>query len=77
MVNWHDHISTNPDIMLGKACFKGTRIPVYLVLRKMAMGETEQDILESYPKLSHESVQAAMFFAVDAVNNEVVYPVPN
>jgi len=77
MVNWHDHISTNPEIMSGKPCFKGTRIPVYLVLRKMAMGETKQDILESYPKLTDESIQAARLYAVDVVTNEAIFPASN
>lgn len=73
-LNWHDHITSDPKVMLGKPCFRGTRIPVYLILQKIAWGELVEDLLGSYPQLSPESIQAAQLFAVDAVNNDIVYP---
>lgn len=73
-MNWHDHITSGPKVMLGKPCFRGTRIPVYLILQKIALGERVEDLLASYPRLSPESIRAAQLFAVDAVNNDIVYP---
>ena len=73
MVNWRDHITTDPKVMLGKPCFKGTRIPVDLILEKLAMGEDRELILGSYPRLTNESIAAALLYAVDAVRNDTTY----
>ena len=45
------HIEIRPDVMMGKACLKGTRIPVYLVLEKLGAGETIEQILAAYTKI--------------------------
>ena len=74
MLNWRDHISSDPKIMLGKPCFKGTRVPVYLILQKIAYGERVEDLLVGYPSLTSDSIKAAQLYAVDAVNNDIVYP---
>lgn len=73
MTAWHDHITSDPKIMLGKPCFKGTRIPVDLVLEKLAHGEQTKDILAGYPRLTEESIRAALLFAVDSVRNDITY----
>jgi uncharacterized protein (DUF433 family) len=74
MLDWREHITSDPKIMLGKPCFKGTRVPVYLILQKIAHGERIEDLLEGYPSLTLDSIKAAQFYAVDAVNNDIVYP---
>ena len=43
----NDRIEINPQVMLGKAVIRGTRIPVELVLRKLSDGATEDDLLEA------------------------------
>jgi uncharacterized protein (DUF433 family) len=73
-MDWHDHIVSDPKVMLGKPCFRGTRIPVYLILQKIALGERVEDLLSGYPALTLERIKAAQLFAVDAVNNDIVYP---
>ncbi|HMW98387.1 MAG: DUF433 domain-containing protein [Bacteroidetes bacterium] len=73
MTAWRDHITSDPKIMLGKPCFKGTRIPVDLVLEKLAHGEAAKDILAGYPRLTEESIRAALLFAVDSVRNDITY----
>jgi uncharacterized protein (DUF433 family) len=73
MLDWRDHISSDPKVMLGKPCFKGTRIPVDLILEKLAHGEVEEDILEGYPRLTNESIRAALLYAVDSVRNDITY----
>ena len=60
--------------MLGKPCFRGSRVPVYLILQKIALGERIEDLLAGYPGLTADSIKAAQLFAVDAVNNDIVYP---
>lgn len=76
MIRWQEHISIDPEIMFGKPCFKGTRIPVELILEKIAFGRSFPEILAGYPKLSVESLQAAQLFALDAVRNDIVLPEP-
>jgi uncharacterized protein (DUF433 family) len=55
-----ENVEVRSDVMLGKPCLKGTRIPVYLILEKLAAGETSQDILEAYPQLRHEHIKASL-----------------
>ena len=49
--------------MMGKPVIAGTRIPVELILEKFGAGETIEQLLESYPRLTHEGVLAAFHFA--------------
>jgi uncharacterized protein (DUF433 family) len=51
-------IEAKPDVMMGKPCIKGTRIPVYLMLQKMAAGEGSEQLLEAYPQLTSEDLAA-------------------
>jgi uncharacterized protein (DUF433 family) len=55
-----DRIEIDPTVMLGKPVIRGTRIPVELVLRKLAEGATESDVLEAHPRLTHEDILAAL-----------------
>ena len=73
MIKWQDHIASDPDVMFGKPCFTGTRIPVELILEKMAYGRSVQEVLDGYPKLTMESIQAAHLYALDAVRNDIIY----
>ena len=58
------HIISDPQIMMGKPVIKGTRITVELLLEKLAAGETFDQLLEDYPQLNLQSIQAAMAFAI-------------
>ena len=57
-----DRIEMNPAVMLGKPVIRGTRIPVEVLLRKLGEGATEADLLEAYPRLVREDVQAALSY---------------
>ena len=48
-INWNKYIETNPKIMFGKPVIIGTRIPVDLILEKLSLGETTEQLLKSYP----------------------------
>jgi uncharacterized protein (DUF433 family) len=63
-------IEINPKVMLGKPVISGTRITVELILRKMAEGSTQADLLEAYPHLSGQDIQAAIAYAADALAHE-------
>jgi uncharacterized protein (DUF433 family) len=53
----HVRISTDPDVMMGKPCIKGTRITVELILRKLGSGRSFTDLLEAYPHLVEDDVR--------------------
>ncbi len=48
---------------MGKPCIKGTRIPVYLMLEKMAAGETTEQLLAAYPQLCEADLRACLEYA--------------
>jgi uncharacterized protein (DUF433 family) len=67
-----DRIEINPRVMLGKPVIRGTRIPVELILRKLSEGASEGDLLDAYPNLAREDIQAAMRYAADTIAHEEV-----
>ncbi len=70
-MDWRPHLMTDPAIMRGTVCFKGTRIPVSVVLDNLAAGEKPESILEQYPSLRPEHVPAAIAYAADLVREWV------
>ena len=60
-----DCIEIDPKVMMGKPVIRGTRITVELILRKLSEGAAEADILDAYPKLSRQDIQAAIRYAAD------------
>jgi uncharacterized protein (DUF433 family) len=69
-------ITSDPKIMMGKPTVTGTRITVELILEKLALGETIDQILSEHPRLTREAIQAAIAFAAEALRADVVYPAP-
>lgn len=63
-------IEVNPRVMLGKPVIRGTRIPVELLLRKLGEGATVDDLLDAYPRLRREDIQAALTYAANVVGHE-------
>jgi uncharacterized protein (DUF433 family) len=72
VMDFPEHIEVRSDVMMGKPCLKGTRIPVYLILEKLAAGETSQDILAAYPQLGPEHVKASLEYAARLAADEIV-----
>ena len=58
-----DRIDVNPGVMLGKPVVRGTRIPVELVLRKLTEGASDDELLEAYPRLTRDDIDAAKRYA--------------
>ena len=67
-MNWKAHIHSNPKILLGKPVIKGTRISVEFILGLFSEGWRQQQILENYPTLNAESLQAVFAFAAENPN---------
>jgi uncharacterized protein (DUF433 family) len=68
----HDRITIDPKVMFGKPVIKGTRVPVELILRKIAEGMTASEILTHHPHLTVEDIRAAAAFAADHLANEEI-----
>ena len=66
----YDRIEINPKVMMGKPVIQGTRIPVELILRKLSENATQEDLLQAYPQLVAEDIQAAIRFAADTIAHE-------
>jgi uncharacterized protein (DUF433 family) len=58
-----DRITFDPKIMRGKACIRGMRIPVSLILNLVANGKTVTEIIEDYPYLEPEDIQQSLLYA--------------
>ena len=71
----NDLIVSNPKVMVGKPCVRGTRITVELILDKLAAGETVDEILHDHPTLTVEGVRAAITFASNSLRFDTVYPI--
>jgi uncharacterized protein (DUF433 family) len=71
-MRWQDYITVDPDVCHGRACIKGTRIMVSVVLDNLAAGLTSEEIVRSYPSLNHEAVQAAIAYAAELGRERVV-----
>ncbi len=71
---WKQRIEINPRIMLGKPVIRGTRIPVELILRKLAQKIPISTILRDYPRLSEEDIQAALLYAAEVLSEEEILP---
>mgnify|MGYP001006328520 CR=1 FL=1 len=76
-MDWQNYISSDVKIMMGKPVITGTRIPVELILGKIAAGETFEQILEAHPRLTHEAIRAAIAFAAETLRADVSYPAPD
>ena len=72
MEPYNDRIEVRPEVMLGKPVIKGTRIPVELIVRKLGEGASVEEILDGYPRLKKEDIQAALLYAADIMRDEKI-----
>jgi uncharacterized protein (DUF433 family) len=69
-----ERIIIDPEILAGKPVIRGTRIPVELVLKRLAQDLNVQTLLEAYPRLTVEDVQACLEYAQALVAGEEISP---
>ncbi|MCL4394404.1 MAG: DUF433 domain-containing protein [Chloroflexi bacterium] len=67
-------IVIDPQVMVGKPVIRGTRIPVELIVRMLAQGIPESEILRDYPRLQLEDIRAALSYAAQALSDEDILP---
>ena len=71
-MDWRERISVDAAACHGRACIKGTRIMVSVVLDNLAAGLNENEIVESYPSLTPVDVRAAISYASDLAKERVI-----
>jgi uncharacterized protein (DUF433 family) len=67
-----DYITIDPAICHGKACLKGTRIPVSVILDNLAAGITSAEIQQSYPTVTAAAIRAAIAYAAELYRERVL-----
>lgn len=75
-MNWREHISVDPEICHGRARIAGTRVLVTAILDNLADGLSDEEIVESYPSLTRESVRAALCYAAELAKERIA-PLPD
>ena len=73
-MGWEERIELRPDVLAGKPVVKGTRLAVEFIVELLADGWTEKAILQNYPGLTREDIQACLRYASARLQSEKVYP---
>ena len=71
-MNWRENILSDPQILRGKPCIKGTRIPVALILGYLAAGHDDDAIQREFPDLTAADVAACLDYARELAEFEAV-----
>ena len=72
-MNWQDYITSDKEVLLGKSTIKGTRISIEHIVGLMAQGWTENEILENFPRLTKQSLQAVFSYIQDCINDGLLF----
>ncbi len=70
MKQWPDRIESDPRVLRGKPCVKGTRIPVALILGYLASQRSAEQIIQQFPELTVADIAACLDFARDLADFE-------
>jgi len=76
-MNWKEHIDRNPAVIGGKPKIKGTRIGVELILERLGDGWTVEQLLEAYPHVTAEQIQACQSYAAEMLASDEVLDIPH
>ncbi len=71
-----ERITVDTEVLAGKPVIRGTRIAVELILELLASGQSESEILASYPGLTHDDVLACLSYASHLAHEYKAYPIP-
>ncbi len=69
-MNWRERIAVDPTVLAGKPVIRGTRLPVELILDRLADDWTAQDLLQAYPRLTTGDLQAVFGFVAEMMKDE-------
>ncbi len=69
-MNWKENISSDPAVLFGKMVIKGTRIPVDLILEKLAAGCSLEELKKAYPRITAADIKGCLLFAADNTKHQ-------
>ncbi|MGN6195249.1 MAG: DUF433 domain-containing protein [Ginsengibacter sp.] len=72
-MKWQDYIVSDEDVLVGKPAIKGTRISVEFIIGLLAQGWTESQVLENYPRLTKESLQAVFSYLGECIHDGLLF----
>lgn len=71
-MDWRKRITTDPKICHGRACIKGTRIMVSVILDNLAAGLSNEEIIAGYPSLKSDDILAAINYAAEISKERII-----
>jgi uncharacterized protein (DUF433 family) len=74
MIDWREHLTSDPRVCQGQFCAMGTRVLVTNILDSLAEGATREEILRSYPSLAPVHIAAAIAYAAELAREESLLP---
>ncbi len=74
MIDWRQFLQSDPQICHGQLCANGTRVLVTVILDSLAEGTSRDEILQSYPSLRPEHIEAALAYAAELAREESLMP---
>jgi uncharacterized protein (DUF433 family) len=75
-MNWHEHIISDKEVLIGKPTIIGTRISIELILELLSTGWSGKQILESYPGITEQNLKAVFAYLKDCLQQELFFPIP-
>jgi uncharacterized protein (DUF433 family) len=72
-MNWQEKIVSDNSVLLGKPTIKGTRIAVEFILERLASGWTIEQILENYPRLTRQDLQAVFAYTAECMKDGLMF----
>jgi uncharacterized protein (DUF433 family) len=75
-MDWKEYILIDPQILVGKPVIKGTRLAVEFIIDLMAQGWSVEEIMQNYPGLTSQDIQACLAYASETLKLEKVYTYP-
>ncbi len=73
-VDWKARVIMDPEVHHGDPCVKGTRVPVSIIVGSIADGMGVEEVRAAYPQLSAEDIRAALAYAAEVLQREVIIP---
>jgi uncharacterized protein (DUF433 family) len=71
-MNWQEYIVVDPEVCHGRACIRGTRVMVSVILDNVAAGISTDEILKSYPSVTEEAIQPSIAYAAELARERVI-----
>ena len=76
-MEWQNYIVSDNQVLTGKPVIKGTRLSVEFIIDRLASGWTEDDLLDNYPRLKKEHLQAVFLYIQENLKDGLITNFPH